>query len=347
MAGFYGADTDQLRDHGQRMAQKAQRLIELRDQLTPQIMDESMWRGPDADAFRSRWSGEISAQFDQRSDDIRQRGQNLDHEAEEQDTASSEGGDGAAHGSAEGEAFNPLGFLKDLVKSGQSLYKSVKSMMDFINRIPNAAREFGELAANGLKDLWKASYLDELFKEGAGWKGAAEKILGKLGLPTSIGNFEPLKFLNKLNDVAPWMKTIGKGLGKALPFADVALGLHQTFTSDNWYDRTSGILSTAGGALLIAAPFTGPAAPIVGAIGAGLGVASAGMDIGKLVVTNWSGITSSVGNAASTAGSAISHAASTAGDAIGSAGQAVSNAASNVGSAVSDGIGNLGRAFGF
>lgn len=347
MSGFYGADTDQLREHGQRVAQQAQRLLELRDQLTPRIMDAGIWRGPDADAFRDRWSGEISGRLEQGSEDMHRRGTDLEQEAEEQDTVSEEGGEGGSGSGGGDKPFDPFGFLKDMLKKGQGLYKKISSMIDFIKRIPNAADEFAQLAERGLEKLWRAAYLDELFKGGKGWQSAAEKLLDKLGLPTSIGKFEPLKLLNKLDDVAPWLKTAGKGLGKVLPFVDVGLGLQQAISADNWYDRTSGILGAAGGALLILAPFTGPLAPVVGAVGAGLGVVSAGMDIGKMVYENWPAISSGIGDAASAAGSAISSAASTAGEAIGNAGQAIGDAASSVGSAVSDGLGRVGRAFGF
>ena len=345
MSGFLGADTEQLRAHADVLRQRAERIIELRQSLEPMVMNESAWVGPDADAFRQSWSGQTVQLFELRGEDLRGRGEDLDKHAEEQDEASGVRGEGS--GGGEDGGFNPFGFLKDLLMKGQGLYKSIKGLADFLNRIPTAFDEFADLARHGLEGLWKQSYLDELFKGGKGWQSAAEKLLGKLGIPTSIGNVEPLKFLNKLDDVAPWLKTAGKGLGKVLPFVDMGLGIHQIATADNWYDRTSGILSTAGGALLIAAPFTGPFAPIVGGIGAGLGVISAGMDIGKLVYDNWDSISSGIGNAAGAVASTVGDVASAAGDAIGNAASAAGDALSDAGSAISDGLGKVGDVFGW
>jgi hypothetical protein len=349
MSGFLGADTEALRTYSERLAQGAQALHEMRATLEPLVMNEEIWRGTDAESFRQTWSGSTAALFQLRSDELTGRRAELQQHAEEQDTASDVGGDGdGADGSGKAsDPFNPLGFLKDLVSKGQGLYKGIKSLADYIGRIPSAADEFADLARHGLEGLWKQSYLDELFKGGKGWQAGAEKLLGKLGIPTSIGNFEPLKYLNKLDDVAPWLKTAGRGLGKALPFLDVGLGVHRIATSDNWYDRSSGILQTAGGALLIAAPFTGPAAPIVGAIGAGLGLVSAGMDLGKMVYENWDGITSTVSDAASSVGNFAVDTASTVSDAVGSAVDTVSDGVSNAASAISDGIGSVGDALGF
>ncbi len=64
---------------------------------------------------------------------------------------------------------------------------------------------------------------------------AVAGALGKLGIPSSLGTFEPGKYLNKLDEVAPFLKTGGKLLGKAVPFADIGFGLHQAFTADNAY----------------------------------------------------------------------------------------------------------------
>lgn len=52
------------------------------------------------------------------------------------------------------------------------------------------------------------------------------------------------------------------------------------------YDKVSGGLSMASGGLVLAAPLFGPAAPIVAGVGVGLGVVSAGMDIGRTLYTN-------------------------------------------------------------
>ena len=351
MNGFMGADTEALREHSERVAERAQALLALRDSLEPLVMNEAIWQGADAERFRASWTDRTSNLFQLRSEELTGQREELRQHAEEQDTASSVDGHAGSGGGEDGgggdSPFSPLGFLKDMIKDGQGIYKGVKNLADFLGRIPSAADEFGALARHGLEGLWKQTYLDELFKGGKGWQAGAEKLLGKLGLPTSLGNFEPLKVLNKLDDVAPWLQTAGKGIGKALPFLDVGLGIHQITTSDNWYDRSSGILSTVGGGLLIAAPFTGPAAPILGAVGAGLGLVSAGMDIGKTIYENWDGITETVGNAVSTGVDFVADTASTVSDAVGNAAETVSDGISDVASSVSDGLGRLGDAFGF
>lgn len=353
MSGFLGADTEALRAYSEQLTKGAQALVELQSTLEPLVMNEEIWRGEDAEGFRQSWSGGVSTLFRLRSDELTSRVGELQRHAEEQDEASGAGGEGGGGAGGDGgtgdEPFNPLGFLKDLVAKGQGVYKGIKSLADYLNRIPSAADEYADLARRGLEGLWKQSYLDELFKGGKGWQAGAEKLLGKLGIPTSIGNFEPLKHLNKLDDAAPWLKTAGRGIGKALPFLDVGMGIGRIATSDNWYDRSSGILQTAGGALLIAAPFTGPAAPIVGAVGAGLGLVSAGMDLGKYVYENvdWGAVGSTVSDAASNVADFATDTASTVSDAVGSAAETVSDGVSNAASAVSDGIGGLGDALGF
>lgn len=347
MSGFYGANTDQLRDHAQLMVQNARRMVELRDSLSPMVLDESVWIGPDAEAFRETWSGRVASLFDQGEQLITRGRTDLDQHAEEQDTASGVGGEGGTDG---GGGFNPFGFLKDMLVKGQSIYKNFQNMMDFARRIPTAFSEFMKLKGAGLETLWKASYLDELFKGGKGWQSAAEKLLDKLKIPNSLGSFRPLEHLNKLDDVAPWLKSLGGGIGKVLPAVDIVTGgirAFNGFRDGDVYGGISGSLSALGGGLLVAAPFTGPAAPILGAVGAGLGIVSAGMDIGRMVYDNWDGITSTVGNAVSTAGDAIGNVASAAGEAIGNAGEAIGNVASDIGSSVSDAIGGLGEAFGF
>lgn len=352
MNSFLGADTDALRAHAERVAKQAQALRDLRDSLDPLVMDESIWQGQDAESFRERWSGETSAMFSLRSERLDGQASDLHQHAEEQDTVSGVGGEGGSESGKDGSS--PFSVIKDVlstINKMQSAYKGAKSLVDFLRRIPSAKDEFGALAARGLQNLWKQSYLDELFKGGKGWQAAGEKLLGKLGIPPSLGNWEPLKFLNKIDDAAPWLKTAGRGLGKVLPVLDVGLGIKRIAESDNWYDRSSGILQTAGGALLIAAPFTGPAAPIVGAIGAGLGLVSAGMDLGKMVYENWDSITSTVGDAYNNVTGFVSgtysSVTSTVSDAVGNAQEAFSEGVSNVASTVSDGLGKVGDVFGF
>ena len=82
-------------------------------------------------------------------------------------------------------------------------------------------------------------------------------------------------------------------------------------------------------------------------VGAGLGLVSAGMDIGKTIYENWDGITETVGNAVSSGVDFVTDTASSVSDAVGNAADTISDGISDVASSVSDGLGRLGDAFGF
>lgn len=56
MTGFYGADTDQLRQFAGLMSDRATAIADLRSRLQPLVHDESAWTGPDADHFREVWA---------------------------------------------------------------------------------------------------------------------------------------------------------------------------------------------------------------------------------------------------------------------------------------------------
>ncbi|MGP9695620.1 WXG100 family type VII secretion target [Brachybacterium sp. AOP25-B2-12] len=346
MGGFLGADTQALRAHADRMQDRAARLLELRDALHSRVLDTSIWQGPDADAFRSSWSSSVAAPLAGRHDDLSTRAALLDREADEQDAVSET--DGSTQGGGEGSHGDPstgnplLDVLKGIAKA-QGLYKKIDSILEFARRIPSALDEYAQLAARGLQGLWRKTYLDELLGDGKNWQKIGEKVLGKLGLPSSLGKLDGLGLLNKLDDVAPFLKTGGRVLGKLLPGVDIVTGGIQAFTADNDYDRWSGGLSAAGGALLLAAPFTGPAAPVVAAIGAGLGAVSIGMDLGKMVWENREQIGQFLGDAATNVGNVVTDVSAGIGNAVEDLGTGVSDIAANV----SAGIGNLGKAFGF
>lgn len=342
---FLGANTEQLREHAQRLSERAGNLTELRDQLGTVVMNDGIWQGPDADTFRDRWASDIANRFQEAAERLRQEGTDLEQQAQEQDqTSQDEGGGGATGGASmggdgSGESKNPISELLKALSKGQSLYSKLSKMVDFMSRIGSAADEFARLAERGMQGLWKASYLDELFGEGKNWQKIGEKVAGKLGLPSSIGKLDGLKFLNKIDDVSPFLKSGGKVLGKALPFLDVGFGLHQMITAPDAYSKVSGGMGALGGSLLIAAPFTGPAAPVVGAIGAGLGAASVAMDLGKMAYDNIPVVHDAV--------NAVGSMAVNAGHAVGDAASAVADGIGDVGSAISDGLGKVGDAFGF
>ncbi|WP_394215534.1 WXG100 family type VII secretion target [Brachybacterium vulturis] len=93
MAGFYGSDTDHLRQHGAASRQGAQALIELTDRVTA-VIDAASWVGSDAEAFRTQWHGTVKARLRTQADTLRGTGDQLDQHAEEQDQASTADGGG-------------------------------------------------------------------------------------------------------------------------------------------------------------------------------------------------------------------------------------------------------------
>ena len=96
MTGFYGADTDQLRQHGTATRQGAEALIELTERVSA-VIDAAAWVGTDADAFRAEWNGTLKPGLHTQAETLRGKGDQLDQHAEEQDQASAGDGGGGGH----------------------------------------------------------------------------------------------------------------------------------------------------------------------------------------------------------------------------------------------------------
>lgn len=112
MAGFYGGDTDQMRQHGTACQQSSQRLVDLAESTTA-LIESVHWLGPDALAFRALWQGTVRPRLLARADEIRSTGQEIDQHAEHQDQASSGDGGNGGNGGSGGPLgpFGPLGPL--------------------------------------------------------------------------------------------------------------------------------------------------------------------------------------------------------------------------------------------
>lgn len=82
MAGFYGADTEQLTQMASLLRERAATVRELGGRLEPLVMNEASWQGPDADRFRNRWSQEAARLVDSIGEDLTGRGTDLDRQAE-------------------------------------------------------------------------------------------------------------------------------------------------------------------------------------------------------------------------------------------------------------------------
>ena len=91
--GFEGADTEQLREQSRRIDGAAVRIEDLLSTLNG-VVSGVEWTGPDAEAFRERWSGDGLPSCDDSVTMLRARGRALEEDAAELDRASDEDGGG-------------------------------------------------------------------------------------------------------------------------------------------------------------------------------------------------------------------------------------------------------------
>ncbi|MGP9537749.1 WXG100 family type VII secretion target [Brachybacterium sp. AOP43-C2-M15] len=91
MSGFWGAETEGVRRQASACTAAAGTVESLLATCTA-LIDGVEWVGPDAEAFRQRWSGDVGPRLEQVAQDLRAGGVELDRHAEEQDGAS--GGEG-------------------------------------------------------------------------------------------------------------------------------------------------------------------------------------------------------------------------------------------------------------
>lgn len=94
---FFGQDTEAVRGCAATFARGGTAMAQLVAHLTPQVMDESLWSGADAEAVRSTWQSGILRDLERVLGDLESRSQELVEHADEQDRASS-----PEHGSAPG-----------------------------------------------------------------------------------------------------------------------------------------------------------------------------------------------------------------------------------------------------
>ncbi|GAA4519180.1 hypothetical protein GCM10023160_02510 [Brachybacterium paraconglomeratum] len=91
---FLGQDTDAVRTCADAFSRGGSAIAQLLAEITPRVMDESMWRGEDADQLRSTWQSGVLHDADRILADLGSRSRELETHADEQDGASSAGGDG-------------------------------------------------------------------------------------------------------------------------------------------------------------------------------------------------------------------------------------------------------------
>lgn len=344
MAGFQGADTDQLREHAELMRNRATSLDGVRTRLSMLVTYGAEWEGPDAEAFRDRWHSEIGPRLDEQIGAIEQRGTSLEEEADEQDKVSEDDSAAGLWEKITGIWENVTG----LWGAAQDIFNSVKKFKELIDEFPRHVADWKKAFKDGPGEAWKkyktdlAEGMGKALNKGEEYSQLAKKALDKLGLPGELGHKDPLKalldeskFPSWLSKNAPDLAKFGKIAGKALPVLDIGLGVNQMINGETTFDKVSGGLSAVGGGLVLAAPLFGPAAPIVAGVGAAAGVVSIGMDLGKMAWEN----REAIGNAASAVADGVSDAASSAAESIGDGAEAVGDAVSNVGGKIGDALG--------
>ncbi|GAA1490862.1 WXG100 family type VII secretion target [Brachybacterium sacelli] len=316
MSGFFGADTEALREHADRIRTGSGRLEDLRDTLSSQVSSVE-WVGPDADTFRDDFTGRVSGLFDRAAADLDARRTDLEQHAEEQDQVSEPGGEGGGGGGdgSFGDALsdllaNPLtsvlstGLTTTL--AGLSVWEGIKQGRNLV-ALRQAMNTAGD-AARSAQTFIRSGMVDD-----------AAGMLGKLG-------------------------TAGRFLGGAGGVFSIASGISDMVNPphDGWRgvgDRVAGGLSVVSGAGGLAVALGAGAA--LGPVGLGV-VAAAGIGAGlwaagNAIYDNWDSITSFAGDAAG----AVGDFASDAGDAVGEAADAVGDAVGDATDAVGDFVGGI------
>lgn len=84
---IWGADVEQLRTLGSKLQAGAAEIEQQRANLS-RVLDSTTWEGPDAQHFRSEWSGTHTAALNQVIQALKDAGQKATRNANEQDHAS-------------------------------------------------------------------------------------------------------------------------------------------------------------------------------------------------------------------------------------------------------------------
>ncbi len=84
---IWGADVEQLRTLGNKLDSGATEIETQRNKLSA-ALEQTDWRGPDADKFKELWRGEHTSLLNRVADALREAGNKAKRNAEEQSTAS-------------------------------------------------------------------------------------------------------------------------------------------------------------------------------------------------------------------------------------------------------------------
>ncbi|MFF1252431.1 WXG100 family type VII secretion target [Pseudarthrobacter sp. NPDC058329] len=84
---IWGADVEQLRQLGSKLNQGATEIESQRANLTS-ALNNTEWRGPDADKFKDQWNGEYTTRLNQVVEALKEAGNKAKQNADQQTQAS-------------------------------------------------------------------------------------------------------------------------------------------------------------------------------------------------------------------------------------------------------------------
>lgn len=289
MTGFLGADTEQLRNAGELLKQRARSIDDLAGRLGPSVLDEAAWVGSDGDAFRSSWTSSAHPALTVTAEMLVSRGDELIRQADEQDQASGQGesgggGDSAPAPPAQDSSAEEPPWVK-LYNKAQSAFSKGKKAWDLVTKsrqwraaadaimsVADADKLAKQVALMELYKRWDSKpFFDVFAKPGQEISSAVSRIAGSLGIPTGFGTKrffgkwvdDAVKWgADKIGDVAswgkkiaPWVDDVAPWIGKAAPVLDVVFGGKQMIDgiqSGDTFSAVTGGASAVGGALMIA-----------------------------------------------------------------------------------------------
>ncbi len=87
LMAIWGADVEQLRTLGTKLKAGASEIEQQKNNLN-KVLNSTDWKGPDADAFRSEWTGQHMTQLSKVAEALKEAGTKATKNANEQDQAS-------------------------------------------------------------------------------------------------------------------------------------------------------------------------------------------------------------------------------------------------------------------
>ncbi|WP_440711388.1 WXG100 family type VII secretion target [Herbiconiux sp. YIM B11900] len=347
-AGYWGADVGELRALAKDFDQKAAQLTTIAGTLNGSINATTAWKGPDAVEFRSEWNGTYRQSLTNATNILRAASTALVKNADEQETASTDGGafggggpggpggngpggnggDGSGGDGSGGDGGTPTvpgltddenNLLQDLLEGGYdlatNLYDSA-AVVDLLNRLQQL-RLLGSFSSLDAALDFRAfangfnSFND--FLGGQNWGSLTQglsNLLGDGAMASRVGSAAEF-----LGAAGKWVGPVGAVLGVVTVGVDVAEG--------NYGRAGYDAVSTGLG---IAAMVTPPPANLA------LGIAAGGMALGGLLYDN----VPAFHNAVDATGEAIGDAAEATGEFLGDAGEAIADGASDFAEGVAD-----------